>query len=468
MESIHRNDWRDRIVGCGERLPLLDGRCVPYINFDNAATTPPLTDVLDAILRFLPCYSSVHRGKGFKSRVSSAAYDQAHEVIARFVGADLQTNTVIFGKNTTEAINKLTYRYPLRPDSIIISTLMEHHSNDLPWRRRAQVVRAGVSSDGRLDESDIDRLFEQYGDRVALLTVSGASNVTGFVQPIHRLARIAHSFGARILVDAAQLAPHRGIDMKPNNDPEHIDFVAMSAHKMYAPFGTGALVGRKDVFLQDAPEFRGGGTVEVVTTDEVHWAGLPDREEAGSPNVIGAVAMAAAAQVLMDTGMSAVESHERLLTSYLLRRLRSVPGIEIFGETDPDRLEDRVGVVSFNLPTQHHALVAAILGYEAGIGVRSGCFCAQPYVARLVGLSGEEWIKKVLERSQRPGMVRVSFGLYNTTEEIDILIEMLQRIAEGNYFGMYSADGGDYAPAGTRSPIDDYVGLMLQPAVCPV
>jgi selenocysteine lyase/cysteine desulfurase len=123
------------------------------------------------------------------------------------------------------------------------------------------------------------------------------------------------------------------------------------------------------------PEYRGGGTVEVVTTDEVHWAGLPDREEAGSPNVIGAVAMAAAAQVLMDTGMSAVESHERLLTSYLLRRLRSVPGIEIFGETDPDRLEDRVGVVSFNLPTQHHALVAAILGYEAGIGVRSGCFC---------------------------------------------------------------------------------------------
>jgi selenocysteine lyase/cysteine desulfurase len=462
VESVHRTDWRDRIVGCGERLPLLDGRHVPYINFDNAATTPPLTDVLEAILRFLPCYSSVHRGKGFKSRVSTAAYDQAHEVIARFVGADPGTNTVIFGKNTTEAINKLAFRYPLRPGSIIISTLMEHHSNDLPWRPRAQLVRAGVTSDGRLDESDVDRLFEQYGDRVALVTVSGASNVTGFVQPIHRLARKAHSVGASILVDAAQLAPHRRIDMKPDNDPEHIDFVALSAHKMYAPFGTGALVGRKDVFLRDAPEYRGGGTVDVVTTDEVHWAGLPDREEAGSPNVVGAVAMAAAAQVLMDVGMGAIESHERLLTNCLLRRLREVPGIRIFGETDPDRLEDRVGVVTFNLRAHHHALVAAILGYEGGIGVRSGCFCAQPYVARLLGLSGEEWIGKVRERSQRPGMVRISFGLFNTTEEIDIVIAMLQRIAERKYHGMYSEDDGHYAPAGNRSPIDDHVGLILQ------
>ena len=159
-------------------------------------------------------------------------------------------NTVIFGKNTTEAINKLAYRYPLTRTSVVLSTEMEHHSNDLPWRARAQVVRARVTRDGRLDEDDVDRLLAVYGHRVALLTVCGASNVTGFVQPIHRLARKAHAVGARILVDAAQLAPHRRIDVKPDDDPEHLDYVAISAHKMYAPFGTGALVGRRDTFLQ--------------------------------------------------------------------------------------------------------------------------------------------------------------------------------------------------------------------------
>ena len=140
------SDWATRIVGLDLELPLLDGRLARYINLDNAATTPPLRDVLDAVLRFLPYYSSVHRGAGRKSRVSTAAYDEAHHTIARFVGANTGTNTVIFGKNTTEAINKLSYRYPLPEDAIVLSTLMEHHSNDLPWRRRARVVRATVTS----------------------------------------------------------------------------------------------------------------------------------------------------------------------------------------------------------------------------------------------------------------------------------------------------------------------------------
>ena len=229
------NPWRERIVGLDQRVPLLDGRLAPYVNLDNAASAPALCDVLDAVQRFLPYYSSVHRGSGFKSRLSTAAYDKAHSTIARFVGADPRTATVIFGKNTTEAINKLAFRYPLAPGQVVLSTVMEHHSNDLPWRRRAQVVRAAATPDGRLDEDDMDRLLAAYGDRVALLTVSGASNVTGFVQPIHRLARKAHAVGARILVDAAQLAPHRRIDVKAFDDPEHLDYVVLSAHKMYAP-----------------------------------------------------------------------------------------------------------------------------------------------------------------------------------------------------------------------------------------
>ena len=384
------NGWRKRIVGLDQEVPLLDGRLVPYINLDNAASTPPLEDVLDAIQQFLPYYSSVHRGAGFKSRVSTTAYDLAHRSMACFVGADASTSAVIFGKNATEAINKLAFRYPLARRSVVLSTLMEHHSNDLPWRGRATVVRAGVTRDGRLDEEDLTRLLDAYGDRVALVSVSGASNVTGFVQPIHRLARKAHAVGARILVDASQLAAHRRIDVKPDTDPEHLDFVALSAHKMYAPFGTGALIGSRDVFLQGAPEYQGGGTVEIVTDDEVHWAGLPDREEAGSPNVVGAVAMAVAARTLMAAGMESIERHESDLTTYALDRMRSVPDIHFYGETDPRRTDDRIGVISFNLGSLHHALVAAILAYEGGIGVRNGCFCAQPYVMRLLGLGAAD------------------------------------------------------------------------------
>jgi selenocysteine lyase/cysteine desulfurase len=401
-----------------------------------------------------------------KSRISTAAYDQAHEIIRRFVGADRNTNTVIFGKNTTEAINKLAFRFPLPRDSVVISTMMEHHSNDLPWRRRAEVVRAQVTSEGRLDEDDMDRLLAKYGERIALVTVSGASNVTGFIQPIHRLARKAHAVGARILVDAAQLAPHRQIAVKPDNDPEHLDFVALSAHKMYAPFGTGALVGPREIFLQDAPEYQGGGTVEIVTLEDVRWAGLPDRDEAGSPNVVGAVAMAVAAQALTDARLESVERYESSLTAYALDGLRSLPEITIYGETDPRMDHDRVGVISFNLGSAHHALVTAVLGYEGGIGARSGCFCAQPYVACLLGLSEKErarWQRELMagDKSRRPGMVRISFGAYNSFEEVDALVEMLRRITRHDYQGKYYPvrESGEYLPAGYQDSIADYFSL---------
>ncbi len=299
---IRTINLRDRILGLDEQVPLLDGRRVPYVNLDNAASTPPLQDVMDELSRFMPFYSSVHRGTGFKSRLSTEVYERAHSTIAEFVGADLSTNCVIFGKNATEAINKLSYRIPIADDAVVITTMMEHHSNDLPWRERAKVVHVAVTPEGRLDEDDFDRQLDKYAGRIALVAVSGASNVTGFIQPIHELARKTHDHGAMILIDAAQLAPHRKVDMKPDGDPEHLDFVAISAHKMYAPFGTGALIGPDEIFLSGPPEYRGGGTVDVVTADEVEWAGTPDRDEAGSPNVIGALAMAVAAQVLMEVG----------------------------------------------------------------------------------------------------------------------------------------------------------------------
>lgn len=456
-------DLRSRITGLDEKVPLLNGRLVPYTNLDNAASTPALKDVMAALNKFMPYYSSVHRGTGFKSRLSTVAYDQAHEIIGRFVGADLATNTVIFGKNATEALNKLANRFPFPPDSVVLTTQLEHHSNDLPWRNRAKAVHIKAKDDGRFDEDDFDAQLARYGERVALVAVTGASNVSGFIQPIHRLARKAHAAGAKILVDAAQLAPHRRVDMKADDDPEHLDFVVLAAHKMYAPFGTGALIGPKATFLQNPPDIVGGGTVDIVTLDNVVWAGMPDRDEAGSPNVPGAVAMAAAAQVLMDIGMENIAAHEEELVKYALERLGRIPGVKIYGETDPAKASEKVGVIPFNLEGVSHFLLAAVLGYEGGIGVRSGCFCAHPYVVHLLKLSEEEsgsWQKQMMagDKSNMPGMVRASFGCYNNTDDIDKLAEMVERVARGDYEGEYRLipSTGEYVPVDYEEPLADY------------
>ena len=440
---------------------------MPYVNLDNAASTPPLVDVMDALNEFMPFYSSVHRGTGFKSRLSTDAYDRAHKIIAKFVGANPDTNAVIFGKNTTEAVNKLSFRMNFSPGDVVISSILEHHSDDLPWRNKATVVHVQATPEGRLDEADFDRQLEKYGERVKLVAITGASNVTGFLTPVHRLARKAHAVGAKFMLDAAQLAPHRRVDMKADDDPEHLDFVVLSGHKMYAPFGTGALIGPKEFFLQNPPEYRGGGTIDLVTPDEVFWAGMPDRDEAGSPNVPGAVAMAVAAKVLMDVGMDAVAAHEAELTAYALTQLRDVPGIKIFGQTDPAKVSEKVGVIPFSMDGVSHFLLAAILGYEGGIGVRSGCFCAHPYVVHLLGLDADgtaEWRRQMLggDRSNMPGLVRMSFGCYNDRSDVDRLVSMLYRVAEGDYMGDYQLDraSGEYTPKNFRDTLSGY--FLLQ------
>jgi selenocysteine lyase/cysteine desulfurase len=251
--------------------------------------------------------------------------------------------------------------------------------------------------------------------------------------------------------------------MKPDDDPEHLDFVVLSAHKMYAPFGTGALIGPKEVFLQGDPEYKGGGTVDVVTLDSVHWAGVPDRDEAGSPNVVGAVAMAAAAKTLMDVGMETIAAHEAELVAYALEQLGRLPGVTIYGEKDPARAKERVGVIPFNLAGVSHFLLAAILGYEGGIGVRSGCFCAHPYVVHLLALNEEEsmtWRDQLLagDRSHMPGMVRMSFGCYNNAGDIDRLVALVEKIARGEYGGDYRLEPatGEYIPANYEEPLTEY------------
>lgn len=457
---------RDRIVGIDTHVPLLDGSTRPYINLDNAASTPVLREVLDTVNHFMAWYSSVHRGAGFKSQVASRAYEEAREAVAQFVGANPREHTVIFGKNSTEALNKLSYRLTLEPDDVVLVSLQEHHSNDLPWRARARVVHIDVDDRGRLDEGHLAHLLQVYAGHVRLLAVTGGANVTGSMPDIHRLAVQAHSVGAQILVDCAQLAPHRAIDMGSLHDPAHLDFIALSAHKMYAPFGTGALIGRRDAFVRGEPEYRGGGTIDFVSVDSVAWASGPDRDEAGTPNVVGAVALAAAIGVLQDIGMEAIAGHEARLTAYALERLAGVPGLRIHGECDPRRCEERLGVIPFHLEGMSHFLVAAVLSTEFGIGVRNGCFCAHPYLAQLLGLGPTETValrRQLLngDRSQMPGMVRASFGMYNTVEDIDALADALQAIARGDVRGRYEQDRatGEYHCRQWHADPSDYFSI---------
>jgi selenocysteine lyase/cysteine desulfurase len=446
---------RREIVGVDQWVPLLDGSRRPYVYLDNAASTPAFRGVQQRVNELLTWYSSVHRGTGFKSLVATHAYEQARATVAEFVGARPDTHAVIFGKNTTEAINKLANRLGLQPGDVVITTLMEHHSNDLPWRTKAHMQYVGVGDDGFLDLDDYQRTLEQHRGHVRLVTVTGASNVTGFALPIHDMAELAHQYGAMILVDCAQLAPHRAVDMGPLDSPRRLDFVAISAHKLYAPFGTGALIGPKEFFKTGAPDYQGGGTIEIVSLDEVFWADPPEKDEAGSPNVIGAVALASSLRILSAVGMDAIAAHEAELTQHVLRKLNRLDGVRVYGSCDPDRLCDRLGVIAFDVRGIPHGKVAAILSYEGGIGVRNGCFCAHPYLLRLLGVSGEEYQAykhRVLnhDRSQLPGLVRASFGCYNTVEEVDTLIEMLERILRGDYRDDYVIDkaSGQYAPRG--------------------
>lgn len=449
-------DYRNLFVGLDAPVPLLDGRQRVYINLDNAASTPSFKAVKQTIDDFLPYYSSVHRGTGFKSQVSTSAYDRARQEVLRFVGANESSHCCIFGKNTTEAINLLAHRFPFdKKRNIVLVSGMEHHSNDLPWRSVAKVVHADVTPDGSLDEADFDAKLAHYGPRLAVVAITGASNVTGLLNPIYRLAEKAHRAGAQIVVDCAQLAPHRKINMLELDNPAHLDFIAISGHKLYAPFGSGALIGRKDVFAQGEPDYRGGGEVEIVTLDQVVWSDPPQRDEAGSPNTVGAVAMAAALRQLERIGMDRVAAHEAELTAYALEKLNRVTGAIFYGDAQPENARQRLGVIPLNLKGMSHYLTAAILGYEFGIGVRNGCFCAHPYMLHLMGIRAEEAdeVRRMILQNDRrsvPGMIRVSFGLYNTFDEIDALVEGLNCIQQGKYHGKYlqERESGAFVPEG--------------------
>ncbi len=409
------------LLGSDVEVPCVDGRRRRYVNLDYAASTPVMAAVWNAVEAFVPWYSSVHRGTGAKSRVSTAAFEQARADVAAFVGARAE-DRVVFVRNTTEAINVLAAVLP--DGSRVLSTPVEHHANMLPWRRHDVRVLPFARSPEELLEACERALRAEHFDLVA---VTGASNVTGEIWPVSQLAAIAHRHGAELFVDAAQLAPHRPIDMAASG----IDHLALSGHKLYAPFGVGALVAGAARLVAGAPLLSGGGAVNLVTLDYVIWEDVPERHEAGSPDVVGVVALAAACRRLRELGMETVAAHERALAARLWRALDEVPGLRTL------RLwpaAERVGVATFELDGYAHPLLAAILSAEHAIGVRHGCFCAHPLMARLLGVPDGELGRMGAElragrRPSLPGAVRASVGLGSTTDDVDRLTGALHEIA---------------------------------------
>lgn len=384
------------IEGSDTQAPLKDGSTTRYVNFDYAASAPALCSAVAAITRLLPTYSSVHRGAGYASQVTTQAYENARAQVANFVGAGEQ-HCLIFTRNTTDSLNLLARCVPGK----VVVLDLEHHSNLLPWND-VHVVRAANTLAATIVR--VDTALKETG--AVLLAVTGASNVTGEILPIGQLADLAHRNGARISVDGAQLVPHRRVDITASG----IDYLSFSGHKTYAPFGSGVLVGLRDWLDVADPYLAGGGAVVNVTADDVKWAAAPARHEGGSPNVLGAAALAAACVEIESLG-EAVVSHETALTDQLRNGLAEIPGVhtlKIFTDST-----DAVGVVSFVVDGRRAAEVAAHLSAEHGIGVRDGRFCAHPLLDRL---------------GHGSGAVRASLGLGSGSEDVELLLAALRTL----------------------------------------
>ena len=415
------------LVGDDVEVPCVDGRPRRYVNLDGAASTNALPAVATRVHDFVPWYSSVHRGAGYKSRTATDAYERARAAIVRFAArAEAGQDVAIICRNTTEAINHLAYRLRLNPDDIVVTTVIEHHANLLPWARVARRRFVECAPDGTFTVDDVVAALDAP-PRPKLLAISGASNVTGWMPPLEPIAEAARARGIPVFVDAAQLAPHRPI-------PSTVDYVAWSGHKMYAPFGAGALVGPRHAFADGDPFLAGGGAVDLVDLDEVVWTDPPEREEAGSPNVIGAVALHAAIDEFERIGWAPIERHDDELATQLRSGLAAIPGVTVLG---PGPATPTLPIATFTVEGVHHSLVAARLSAEHGIGVRHGCFCAHPYLLRLLHLSDEQvrlYREAVLrgDRRRMPGAVRASATIATSQADIDLLLDAVTTIANGS------------------------------------
>jgi selenocysteine lyase/cysteine desulfurase len=397
----------------GAQVTLADGRVVRYVNLDYAAGSPCAVAAADAVNELLPWYASVHRGSGAGSRRCTPAYEQARRTVAEFVGAR-PGDHLIFTRNTTDALNLLARALPA--STTVVAWASEHHANLLPWER---VLRLPVPDSPEAAVRELDLALAGI-DGPVLVAVTGASNVTGEVWPVAELTVVAHRHGARIAVDAAQLAAHRPVSLTESD----VDYMALSGHKLYAPFGAGVLVGRADWLDAAAPYLSGGGATQYVgdAPGQVRWHTGPARHEAGTPNLLGAVALAAACGAIAAADRRALEEHERGLLDRLRDGLSNLDGVAELRTFGPDC--DRVGIVSFAVAGVRAVDVSGHLATHHGIAVRDGWLCAHPLARRLLDEAGRR-----IGQPLRGGVVRASLGLGSTRDDLDRLLLGVSELA---------------------------------------
>jgi len=431
-------------VGLFTLYPLANDRQTRRHYLDSAASTLTLRCARQVADELLAHYANTHSQAHFSARIVNHAYNWAHRQALNFVGSnDTECHMACFsGTGSTASLNRLARILAAqRPErDIVLASLMEHHSNDLPHRKHAgQVIHIPLTGttpiSGAVDLAALERLLRQYAGRVNYVAVSAASNVTGIVNPVHDIAALAHAHGAWIIVDASQFVAHAPLAISDTGAAEReLDALVFSGHKLYAPGSPGVMVVRRSLLEGQEPDELGGGMVDEVSVSDYRVTDrFPDREEAGTPNIPGAVQLGAVLNVLQRMGMEEIHTAEQRLLRRLLAELTAIPGVRVYGDPDPERTP-RLGVVSFNLAGLEHGLVAAVLNDYHNVAVRNGCFCAHPYVREL--LKPELWELEIdpdaedAEALIEPwrGMVRASLGLYSTDEDIDALLTGIREL----------------------------------------
>jgi cysteine desulfurase/selenocysteine lyase len=378
----------------------------PLVYFDNGATTQKPRAVINSLVDYYTTFNAnIHRGVHSLSQEASAAYEQARESVAEFIGAS-SAQEVVFTRGTTESINLVAHSFlspRLREGDTVVITGMEHHSNILPWqvlceKFRAQLNVVQVLDDGTLDLKHLNALLEQ---RPKMLAITHVSNTLGTINPIAAIVRMSKAHDVPVLVDGAQAVPHVQVNVRALD----CDFYVFSGHKMYGPTGIGVLYAKGNLLNEMTPYQTGGGIIKTVSFDHTEYVNGALKFEAGTPNIEGAIGLGAAIKFVTEVGMEAISQHEIKLHNYARTLLKSIEGVRFIGEAT-----DNAGVISFVVEGTHPFDVGTILDQQ-GVAVRTGHHCTQP----------------LMERFNVPGTVRVSFGVYNTIDEVDVLIAALKK-----------------------------------------
>ncbi|MFF2526765.1 aminotransferase class V-fold PLP-dependent enzyme [Streptomyces liangshanensis] len=433
------------VLGRDVTVPLVTGGEVTYAALDYAASAPALQRVWDDVAAYAPYYGSVHRGAGYLSQLSTDLFENSRATVAEFLGCR-PGDQVVFTRSTTDSLNLLAAVVPADCQVFVFET--EHHASLLPWRD-ARVTYLNAPRTPGEAVATLDRALDGREPGPALVCVTGASNVTGEIWPVRELAAAAHRHGARIVLDAAQLAPHHPVDIAELD----VDWVAFSGHKLYAPFGSGVLAGRADWLRAAEPYLAGGGASRKVArrTDggvDVEWHTTAARHEAGSPNVIGVYAIASACKALQEAGFDTLVAREQRLVARVRAGLADVPEVRVlslFGDDAP-----RVGVLSFVVEGWNSSHFAAALSAEYGIGVRDGLFCAHPLVRTLLGSDpqdpGECGAPEAEPGERSLNAIRVSFGAGTPDEHVDRFVGAVRELVREGARWSYRTEEGRCVP----------------------